>query len=784
MNHHSSIAALALCVLIVPPCLARQPELPSVLVFSRTEGFRHDSIEPGIAAIAELGDANGFSVVTTEDDAYFTANDLSGFAAIVFLNTTGDVLDADEEAAFEAYIRGGGGFAGIHSAADTEYDWAWYGGLVGAYFDSHPPGTPTATVYALDRAHPATASLPVEWTRTDEWYNYSANPRHGIHVLMTVDESTYSGGTMGADHPIAWCHVYDGGRVFYTGGGHTSESYSDANFRQHILNGILFAAGEVPGDCGATVASNYEKVVLDASAWNPMALEVASDGRVFYVEREGALKLYNPNTTATTTIEIFHVFSGLEDGLQGIALDPEFDDNGWMYLFYSPAGAQPIQRVSRFTFDGESLSNEMVIFEIDVQRDQCCHSAGELEFDADGNLYIGVGDNTNPFESSGFSPIDERAGREAWDAQRTSANTHDLRGKILRITPEDDGSYSIPAGNLFPADGSQGRPEIYVMGVRNPFRINPDPTTGFLYWGDVGPDAAQEAAGRGPAGLDEWNRTREPGNFGWPYCIGPNLAYNDYDFATSTSGTPFNCAVPMNASPNNTGATSLPAAQPAWIWYPYSSAIDHPQIPDGPGRTAMAGPTYTYNPSQESDVAFPAYFDRIPLLFEWSRGFVLEARLDESGDLVAIQPMLTDLEFKRPMAMEFGPDGALYVLDWGTDFGGDNADAQLVRVNYRGGITHLQAAEPDIAPAVEVVAAFPNPAAETLTIEFTLRQTGRVSVEVVDLLGRRVERVGERVYPAGSNQVSIPVLGLAAGTYLYRLVTGDGSVSGRFTVAR
>lgn len=219
-----------------------------VLVFSKTAGFRHDSIPDGVAAVKQLGETGGFTVDATEDAAAFTAGNLRRYDAVVFLSTTGDVLNAAQQTAFEGYIRRGGGYVGIHAAADTEYDWAFYGGLAGAYFQSHPAIQP-ATVDVEDHAHPATSGLERTWNRTDEWYNYRSNPRERAHVLASLDESSYTGGTMNGDHPIAWCQNYQGGRAFYTGGGHTKESYTEPAFRQHLLGGIRYAVGDIQADC-------------------------------------------------------------------------------------------------------------------------------------------------------------------------------------------------------------------------------------------------------------------------------------------------------------------------------------------------------------------------------------------------------------------------------------------------------------------------------------------------------------------------------------------------------
>ncbi|WP_433304803.1 ThuA domain-containing protein [Actinoplanes sp. CA-030573] len=246
----TALAALAgLAATTVPAIPAHAADQPfDVLVFSKTAGFRHDSIAAGIQAVRELGAAGNFTVTATEDSAAFTTAGLSPYEAVVFLHTTGDVLNDTQQAAFESYIRGGGGFVGVHAAADTEYDWPFYGQLVGAWFASHP-AIQQADVKVADRATAATAHLPSTWTRTDEWYNYRTNVRDTAHVLATLDETSYSGGGMGADHPHIWCKTLDAGRSFYTGGGHTAESYADDAFRRMLLGGIRYAAGRTHADC-------------------------------------------------------------------------------------------------------------------------------------------------------------------------------------------------------------------------------------------------------------------------------------------------------------------------------------------------------------------------------------------------------------------------------------------------------------------------------------------------------------------------------------------------------
>lgn len=238
------LALVALVALLASACASRPPAAPEpfgVLVYTRTAGFRHDSIGAGAAALAELGAEHGFTAVRTEDPAVFTDEGLAPFRVVVFLNTTGDVLGGDQQDAMERFIRAGNGFVGIHAAADTEYDWPWYAGLVGAQFRAHPPVQP-AEIEVVDRDHPATRHLPHRWTRTDEWYDFRARPADPARVLMNLDHATYTGWVMQAPHPIAWCHEYDGGRAFYTGGGHTAESFAEPDFRRHLLGAILWAA--------------------------------------------------------------------------------------------------------------------------------------------------------------------------------------------------------------------------------------------------------------------------------------------------------------------------------------------------------------------------------------------------------------------------------------------------------------------------------------------------------------------------------------------------------------
>jgi type 1 glutamine amidotransferase len=225
------------------------PDTVRVLAFTKTAGYRHASIPDGVAALRQIGAEHRIAVDHTEDAGAFTDSGLAPYDAVAFLNTSADVLDAPAEAAFERFVRAGGGFVGVHAAADTEYDWPFYGALVGAYFDSHPAVQP-ATVEVVDRNHVSTRHLPARWDRTDEWYNFRAAPE-GVRVLAALDEGTYEGGSMGDDHPVAWCHERLGGRAWYTAGGHAAEAYAEPLFRAHLAGGLLYATGLAPDRCTA-----------------------------------------------------------------------------------------------------------------------------------------------------------------------------------------------------------------------------------------------------------------------------------------------------------------------------------------------------------------------------------------------------------------------------------------------------------------------------------------------------------------------------------------------------
>lgn len=458
-----------------------------------------------------------------------------------------------------------------------------------------------------------------------------------------------------------------------------------------LLLCVTLAHAQVPEE------NRFRKVVLTENLNEPLELTVLPDERVLFIERHGAVKLYSPVSKKTTTIATIPVStkyndgSEAEDGLLGASIDPDFAKNHWIYFYYSPAGSTPENILARYELKGNALdlASKKVILRIPVQRDNCCHTGGSIDWDAQGNLYLSTGDNTSPRASDGYAPIDERVGRSPFDAQKSSSNTADLRGKIIRIHPEADGSYTIPEGNLFPKNAAgfsdpKTRPEIYTMGHRNPYRISVDKKNGYLYWGDVGPDAGQDSTGLGPAAEDEFGQARKAGNYGWPYFVGDNKAYWDFNFETKQSGEKFNPEKPVNDSPNNTGLTELPPAQKAFIWYTAAETKRFPLLGSG-GRSAMAGPVYYADQFKNAKRAFPAYYDKKLFIYEWMRDWIIAVTLSPKGDYVKMERFLPNLKLEHPIDMAFGPNGDLYVLEYGQGWFMGNPESKLVRIEYNSG---------------------------------------------------------------------------------------------------
>ncbi len=733
-GHTLAVLSGLLTVALLPgsPVEAQSLTAKRVLVFSRTKGFRHQSIPTGKRTLMELGKQNGFAVDTTEDAGKFTEANLKGYNAVVFLSTTGDVLNDTQQADFERYIQSGGGYVGIHAATDTEYDWPWYAKLAGGQFASHPgnPNVQEGEAYVVNKNHPSMVGFPDRWKVKDEFYDFK-NVNKAVNVLVKIDEKTYKDGKMGDDHPMAWFHDYDGGKAFYTSFGHTDETFANPVFLKHLLGGLQSvmaskldyakAKSQAPPE-----ENRFEREVLVASLDEPTELVVLPTGKVLFGERKGLLKVYNPTTKKTKIVARMPVYTKFEYGLMGVNADPNYAANKRLFLYYSPDaalfGADTAQHLSQFTYDDARdtllMNTEKVLLRVPVKRTGCCHTGGSIAWDKKGNLYLSTGDDTNPFNSDGYSPSDNRAGRQGWDALSTSSNTNDLRGKILRITPNGNGGYSIPAGNLFPEGTAKARPEIYVMGNRNPYRIAVDQRTGFLYWGEVGPDAGENREKRGPRGHDEVNQARKAGFFGWPMFVADNRAYQRFNFIDSTStGVAYDAMKPLNMSPHNTGLQELPPAQKAFIYYPYADSPEFGAIVGKGGRNAMGGPVYYYDDyPANSKVKFPRAYDGKFFAYDWMRDWINPVTMtgtpeQPEGDFVKMERFAPNMKFSHTIDMQFAQDGSLYTLEYGQNWFAANDDARLSRITYTAGNRRPVA----VASANKMVGAAP------LTVAFSTK---------------------------------------------------------------
>ncbi|MFD1818261.1 PQQ-dependent sugar dehydrogenase [Pseudarcicella hirudinis] len=451
----------------------------------------------------------------------------------------------------------------------------------------------------------------------------------------------------------------------------------------------------VQGQSGKLPEENrFTKTVLAEKFDEPMEMTFLNDGRILFIERKGGLKAYNPKTKEVSLIATIPVNTKYtnregqvreaEEGLMGLIADPEYARNHWIYMYY----ADPTEKkhvLARWELKGEELieSSKKIILEVGTQREECCHTGGGMTFDKVGNLYLTVGNNTSNSNSDGYAPLDEREGQSSWDDQRGASNTNDLRGKILRIKPNADGTYAIPKGNLFPEGTPKTRPEIYTMGHRNPWRPTIDSKTGYLYWGEVGPDASDDSD-RGPRGYDEFNQAKGPGYFGWPYFIGDNKAYPHYDFAAKKTGEKNNPERPVNHSPNNTGLTELPPAQKAMIWYPYGTSEEFPLLGSS-GRSATGGPVFRKADFANAKRAFPDYYEGKWLAVDFMRGWIIAVTMDEKGDYKSMERFLPNENFSSAIDMDFSPEGDLYVLEYGSAWFKGNDNARLVKIEYNAG---------------------------------------------------------------------------------------------------
>ncbi|MBW3627676.1 MAG: PQQ-dependent sugar dehydrogenase [Gemmatimonadetes bacterium] len=426
----------------------------------------------------------------------------------------------------------------------------------------------------------------------------------------------------------------------------------------------------------------------------PMNVVVLPDSRVLIGERKGAIQMYDPVTKTTKTVNQIAVNHTLynpsgrttaaEEGLIGMSLDPNFQQNRWLWLIFAhPTIAK--HTLARYVVDGDSLftRSEKVVFEWDFQRETCCHTGGGMTWDRDGNLYITTGNNRGNAPGR-KSQTDERPGRVYWDDQGGAANTNSHTGKILRIHPEPDGSYTIPPGNMFAPGTPNTLPEIYTMGHRNPWRPTIDSRTGILYWGEIGSDAG-EASDSTVEGYDEFNQARGPGFFGWPYFIGPNRAYPITDYIRGRILPPKDPARPINESRWNNGLRELPPAQPAFIGYPYAASEEYPEVGSG-GRCAVGGPFYhraDFKPNAARP--WPAYYEGKWITADCARNWIMAITLDDNSNYRSMERFMPTYSPVIPLDIEFGPEGDLYVLEYGSLWWGEGPDSRLVRIEYNAG---------------------------------------------------------------------------------------------------
>jgi len=633
-----NLLLLSFFILFIVSCRQKRAGIPRVLVYTNELSGANEAAS--IQAIRHLGEMNSFEINPTDTSVLLNDDSLANYSAVVFLNRSGIDLRANARIALQRFMQAGGGFAGIHAKAKT-FNWRWYGRMIGSSGDS------------------------------------------GISFMH---------------------QPYDGGRVEYTEDSLTVKTATDEVSLKKVLNAIEYAIGHdeplnySKATIGYPPVENHftKKVLVQGTFFEPTEMTILPNLDILILQRRGEIMLYKQNTGTAKKAGFLDVYwkskangTNVEEGMLGLSKDPDFKNNHWVYIYYSPIDSS-VNRLSRFTFLNDTVLNnsEKVILEVKSQREICCHTGGSIAFGPDSLLYFSAGDNSTPFDEGklpfanhGFGPINSAPGHLQYDAERSSGNTNDLRGKIMRIRVKPDGSYEIPAGNLFPPGTPKTRPEIYVMGNRNPYRISVDQKNSNLYWGEVGPDADMDSfATRGPRGYDEINQARKAGYFGWPFFVGNNYAYRNYNYLTGESGAPFDPAKPENHSPNNAGLTVLPPAQPAFIWYPYAISPEFPEVGTG-GRNAMAGPVY-YSDLYPADTRYPDYYNGKLFIYDWIRGYIKVVTLQANGDFEQMEPFMPGTTLHNCIDMEAGPDGRLYELEYGTAWFQKNPDASLSRVDY------------------------------------------------------------------------------------------------------
>lgn len=433
--------------------------------------------------------------------------------------------------------------------------------------------------------------------------------------------------------------------------------------------------------CDDVKPADFRKVsFLDKTIYpglnEPVKMAFAKDGRFYWIERPGAIKRWDPITKTAATLAQLNVHLDNTRGGMGIALDPAFASNGFVYIVYMPnIPPYGLFRLSRFTLTADKLQGEKIVLDVPITVGAGQHASGAMTWDNEGNLFWGLGDNSIPGNYAEISADQNH------DARRSAGSSNNLNGKILRIHPEADGSYTIPAGNLFPPGTAQTRPEIYAMGFRNPWTLWYDKTKNWLLEGEVGPDAGGADANQGPAAQEEVNIVKSPGNYGWPFLGGHNITYK-------VDGATFDPDHLVNESPFNTGIKSLPPARPALLaWGHDGKSQDQAKWPvmGGNDGTGMLGAMYRYDPKLDSKIKLPPHFDGTLFFSDWELSWLLAATPDADGNAVTdVKKPFGSTAFLNPIGMTVGPDGALYVIEYGPTYFSSPSGQKISRLEYTG----------------------------------------------------------------------------------------------------
>jgi cytochrome c len=431
--------------------------------------------------------------------------------------------------------------------------------------------------------------------------------------------------------------------------------------------------------------SRFTYKVVAEGLEEPLQIEFDNNGNVYWIERIGNVKRFNYKTDEIEILGTLDLTKETAPGLIGILLERDFENNRQIFLFYSAAADKGAAlRLSRFELGKDGLldiPNEKIILSVPWEQPDGHHFGGGMTWDKEGNLYLSIGADSHPTQ---YSPLPfKNEGGRGEDEARTAGNTNDLRGTIIRIKPHVDGTYSIPEGNLFEPGTPNTLPEIYVMGNRNPWRLSIDSKTQYLHWGEVGPDAGVDSEEFGPMGYDEFNVAKSAGNFGWPYFIGYNRAYNSYDYTTGEYGEAYKPDSSYNDSPNNTGLKILPPAQEALIAYPYQVSEEYP-ILGSAARSAVGGPVFRKQDfSNKAEGVFPDYYEGRWFITDYVRNWIMVVTMDESrSKVLSIERFLPSemLAHSQPLDMDFSPTGDLYLVEYG--IGGQG---KISRIEYNSG---------------------------------------------------------------------------------------------------